>query len=66
MPDPEHVAQLHVEGEASRLSPPTGVQELFKELKAGTVRKQPKEVWMQEVARQAPVGCLVRVVCVFP
>ena len=42
MPNPEHVAQLHVEGEASRLSPPRSVQWLFRELKSGTVRKQPK------------------------
>ena len=66
MPDPKHVAQLHVEGEASRLFAPRGVQGLFRELKPGTVRKQPKEVWVQEVARQASGGCLVSVVCIFP
>ena len=37
MPNPEHVAQLHVEGEASRLFPPRGVQGLCRKLKPGTV-----------------------------
>ena len=50
--DTEHVAQLHVEGEAPSLSPPRGVQGLFWKLQPGTMRKQPKEVWVQEVARQ--------------
>ena len=66
MSDPEHVAQLHVEDEAPRLSPPRGVQWLVRELKPGTVRKQPKEVWVQEVSRQAPGGGLVSIVCIFP
>ena len=66
VPDPEHVAQLQVEGEAPSLSPPRGVQWLFGELRPGTVRKQPKKVWVQEVARHAPGGCLVSIVCVFP
>ena len=36
VPDPEHVAQLHMEDEAPRLSPPRGVQWLVRELKLGT------------------------------
>ena len=50
--DTEHVAQLHVEGEAPHLSPPWDVQGLSWELQPGTMRKQPKEIWIQEVARQ--------------
>ena len=44
MPDTEQVAQVHVEGEASCLPPPRGVQGLGRKLKPGTMRKQPKEV----------------------
>ena len=54
MPDTEHVAQVHVEGEASRLSPPRGVQGLCRKLEPGTVRKQPKELCIKEIAGQAP------------
>ena len=54
MPDPEHVATVHMEGEASRLSPPRGVQGLCRKLEPGTARQQLKELRIKEVARQAP------------
>ena len=66
MPDPEHMAQVHVEEEASRLSPPRGMQGLRRELESGTVRQQPKELRIKEVASQAPGGGLVSVMCIFP
>ena len=52
-----------ISGRFSRISGPKGRPS---KLKPGTVRKQPKEVWVQEVARQAPGGCLVSIVCIFP
>ena len=64
--DPEDVAQLHVESEAPSLSPPMGVQGLFWKWQVGTMRKQPEEVRVQEVTRQAPGGSLIGIVRVFP
>ena len=64
--DTEHVAQLHDEGEAPHLFPPRHVQGLFWKLQPSTMRKQPKEVWVQEVTRQAPGSCLVGIMRVFP
>ena len=66
MPDTENVAQVHVEGEASSLSPPRGMQWLQRKLEPGTVRKQPKELRIKEIASQAPGGSLVSITCVFP
>ena len=66
MSDPEHMAEVHMEGEASRLPPPRGVQGLRRELEPGTVRKQLEELRIKEVARQAPGGSLVSVVCILP
>ena len=58
MPDTEHMAQVHVEDEASRLSPPRGVQGLCRKLKLGTVRKHPEEIWIQESSPSSPRGLL--------
>ena len=66
MPNTEHMAQVHAKEEASRLFPPRGMQGLQRKLEPGTVRKQPKELGIKEIASQAPGGGLVSVMCIFP
>ena len=64
--DTENMAQLQVEGEAPRLPPARDVKGLLWELKPGTMREHLEEVWVQEVASQAPGCCLVGVMCSLP